>query len=788
MNTSDLELALRIKSDMAQARADVRGLRDDIKGVDQATGSARSQANAYTEQMSRLQSAAVGASKQSKNLTDALTLMNKIDPVGNKLDRLDALESELNRLHKAGAIGADDFNHLGGILAAQRNKLFDTGEGAKGAAKGLNLMAFASGQAAREYGVLAGELARGNYTRLEGSFITLSNRVGLLPKLFTGVGLAIGGVIAVLGLSAAAFIEATKQDDAFNRALASTGSFGTTSAGQLDDLVDQIGATTRSYSNAAEALTSLTGTGRYTTAQLGALTQTAVELAAITGGKMSDAVKQVNQLMGDSKNAIADLDKQYHFLSATQFDQIQQLQAEGREDEARAIAQQAFSQQVHQRALEVRESTNLMAKGWDWVKQHAEDAWHSMEHAFQAQSIAAQRADAIAQLQRAQGTHLDRAGNLVQNASPEAIAALQAKVRDLTTQLVQQGIRQTAEQVNQNAETKAKAAAQYLAQFKTPIQELQEAEISAGKALDDFLLGKHSPEAIKRAYDQFHQAIDQAVSNYQSSQKKPKSALSIDRAQLAADVAAVQNSLKRIGDAYGNADKVLEAQHKAGLISDRAYYDGLRADLDKYETDKVAALEKEKTAATSHIKTAEDRIRADQKVAQIDQQITQVHADAAAKRLQIDAQEQAAIQKSDAAWQEFLQTLATPAEINLDDALAKIDELNAGLKNGRVDAQQYQDILSRITQQSIASVPSSVARFQRHSDNPLAQAASDENFDYQSDTAQLAAQFTQELALSQGGYAQRRRRRKRSTPRWSSAPSNMRKRWRRSSERKPPLH
>lgn len=59
-----------------------------------------------------------------------------------------------------------------------------------------------NGGVARELGVMIGELARGNYTRLEGSTITLANRTGLMAKAFSLTGLAVAaGAAAVAGFT-----------------------------------------------------------------------------------------------------------------------------------------------------------------------------------------------------------------------------------------------------------------------------------------------------------------------------------------------------------------------------------------------------------------------------------------------------------------------------------------------------------------------------------------------------------------------------------------------------------
>jgi len=62
-----------------------------------------------------------------------------------------------------------------------------------------------NGTTARELGIITGELARGNFTRLEGSMITLANRAGLMSKVFSPLGLAVGAAAGAAALLVSAY-------------------------------------------------------------------------------------------------------------------------------------------------------------------------------------------------------------------------------------------------------------------------------------------------------------------------------------------------------------------------------------------------------------------------------------------------------------------------------------------------------------------------------------------------------------------------------------------------------
>lgn len=80
-----------------------------------------------------------------------------------------------------------------------------------------------NGGVARELGVLTGEGLRGNFTRMEGSAITLANRLGLMNTVFSPLGLAIGGAAAAIGIMSAAAIQGYLEEQELNRAIVATG-------------------------------------------------------------------------------------------------------------------------------------------------------------------------------------------------------------------------------------------------------------------------------------------------------------------------------------------------------------------------------------------------------------------------------------------------------------------------------------------------------------------------------------------------------------------------------------
>jgi len=689
---SNLDLALRLKADATQANAALAEVKAQIEGVEKsATKANASQVASGRDVIAAQNAQMVNWQKFNDAAKDAEAAMSALRSGTMTTAGIKQAMADLNNALSMGAIEEDTYTAA--LKLADKAKVEDIV--VTKAQTAANKEAMLNSRAQSEIATAVSEVMSGNFGRLRRTGAAFANQAGLLTKLMTPMGIGIAAAAAAVGVFVIAIIKGEEESDKFNRALIATGAASTATAGQLVDTANRVGAATGRYGDAAEALTELANTGKFTRTQMEQLSQTAVEFATMTGGKVADGVKFVDQVMSGNIDTLMKLDEQYHFLSASQFDQIQRLQAQGETERATAIAQQAASKAVHDRANEVQDSAGIMERAWSGVKNAASAAWAAMKDVGATHSIGQQLKDAMADLANAQGTHLDRAGNMVQNATPEALAQLQAKIADLRHQLAVQGVQQTAAAVAQNADTQSKQGLQYLSKFQNPQTQLNNAKAQAKAAFDKAMLGNLTADQVAQAKAEYEQALKVAQQQFDSANKKQFG--NVGGAQLNAAISAAQNAVKQAQDIYTNGQKALDAEHKAGLVNDAAYYDAERGMLAVWEDDKVAALEKEKVAAQSHIKTQADRVKADQKVAEIDQQITQVHADASAKRQQIDAQEQEAIKKTQAAWEKFRNSLGTPLEIQTGKVMNQLNELDQFFtKNATGGEAGYTDSLNRI--------------------------------------------------------------------------------------------
>ncbi|TFW15972.1 phage tail length tape measure family protein [Duganella callida] len=233
--------------------------------------------------------------------------------------------------------------------------------------------------ARRELLVLAHELSQGNFQKFGGSMMVLGEQTGAAGLLFSAAGVAIAGVVGVLGLVGYAAVKGALDQKHMNDALIMTGNYAGVTADQLNDLAHAAAAAGGSIGEAKKVATELAASGKFSGEQIGYITEATVAWEHATGKSTDSIIKDFEKLAvqgyGNSARATEmvskralELNDQYHFLTEAVYEQIRALEKEGDARAASSLALKTMSDVTKERAESITENLGTIARYWNAVK------------------------------------------------------------------------------------------------------------------------------------------------------------------------------------------------------------------------------------------------------------------------------------------------------------------------------------------------------------------------------------------------------------------------------------
>ncbi len=476
---------------------------------------------------------------------------------------------------------------------------------------------------------------------------------GQLKDMFGGAGpaaRALGGYIlglvnplTIAGAAAAAlgvaFVQGQNEGQAYARALILTGNAAGVTQGQLAKMAQSISAVAGTQGAAAEALTALASTGEVAGGVLEKAGLAAVQFERVGGGAIKETVKNFEDLGKNPLEAAIKLDRQMNFLTQTTYRQIKALDDQGRTAEAARVAQEAYADAIISRSGALEGNLGLLEKAWKAVGDTARGAWDRMLNIGRPQTLEQQLEEAQQQLRDAQkgfAQTFDALGNVTGGGVDEGLA--QARVNGILAEIAARDKNAKAA-ADENKQKRAgiefdKERDKYLSKTEQMNKELarvsglaKEAGIS-GKQLDDVLQGIRD--------------------KYTDKPKKGANPLLIDKAELAEDLAAIQNASQQLIRTLSNQERVVEAQRNAGGVSDEEYYRKRREfiiadnEIQEYALrQQVARLQQEKLSGKDAIDNRRQIAAAESKIALLQAdtssklEVLAIQQEAAAKRLAV---------------------------------------------------------------------------------------------------------------------------------------------------------
>ena len=201
-------------------------------------------------------------------------------------------------------------------------------------------------------------------------------------SLFSGVTLARVGLVGVAAVIAAvgyAAISASGDQDKFNESIAKSGNFAGTTAGQLEDMAVSIGGMKSNYGDVRDILNGLVSSGKFTGETLNSVAQAASMMAELSGQSADQVVSQFTKMTEGVASWAASTNQQYHYLDLETYQRIQNLEDQGRKEEAIEVASQALKKATEERLKEMEQKLNWVARAWGNVKDAANDTWESFK-------------------------------------------------------------------------------------------------------------------------------------------------------------------------------------------------------------------------------------------------------------------------------------------------------------------------------------------------------------------------------------------------------------------------
>ncbi|PIK75539.1 phage tail tape measure protein [Pseudomonas sp. 382] len=340
------------------------------------------------ESSQKVAAATRAAETATQSQSDSLQeLLASIDPTTRALNRLDEQERKLAQQKKIGALDDDTFAQYQGKIDQARAALtgFDdgltrTGNTAKQNAAALRMLpaqfsdifiSLQGGQAPLTVFLQQGSQIKDSFGGIGAAAKAMGGYVAGLVNPFT----AAAAAAAVLGL---AYYQGSRESDAYRVSLLETGNAAGTSSGELAAMAERLSAMSGTTASAATALAQIAGTGKVAASSFEEVARAAINYQKATGKAVSDTVADFARLGEDPVKAIAELNNRYNFLTASVYEQVRAAQEMGEKEAAAAIAQEAYSKALTQRAKKAKEDLGYIESAWNSITSAAGRAWDAM--------------------------------------------------------------------------------------------------------------------------------------------------------------------------------------------------------------------------------------------------------------------------------------------------------------------------------------------------------------------------------------------------------------------------
>lgn len=214
--------------------------------------------------------------------------------------------------------------------------------------------------------------------QIKDSFGGFGNSLKAITSLITPWKVAMfGGAGALTAFGVAAY-QGSKELTEYNKQLILTGNYAAKTQGQLNALAKSLSGDGITQYKMADALAQVVGSGSFAGTQVDMVAGVAAKMEKATGQSIDETIKQFQRLKDQPVQAVMELDKSLHFLTATQLEQITTLEEQGRTSDAAKIAMESYANSMRDRTSQIIENLGFLESAWAGVKDMAGSAWDAM--------------------------------------------------------------------------------------------------------------------------------------------------------------------------------------------------------------------------------------------------------------------------------------------------------------------------------------------------------------------------------------------------------------------------
>jgi phage-related minor tail protein len=370
----DLDVALRIQADVADAVKQLRAVRGELADLKRegSSGSAGASAGSLKQvaQASRDAAAATGELRQSTE----------------QLQRVEARRAEV-LARTAGTTQQQ-------AEAARRFEEFTRRQttAAGTSAKANDQLTRSTRQTAEAYRQLPAQITDVVTSLASGApvWLVAIQQGGQIKDSFGGVGAAARALVGLInpmtvalaaaavagGVLVSALAQIEGETQRFNLAVESTGNFAGATRGRIEELAEAANkASGISKGAAREIAVQLVQSGRLGIDTIANLTRSVQSYAAITGTSTDQAGQALGKLFEKPAEGARQLNSQLHFLSLEQLRYIDQLVEQGRVEEAQLELSKRLGDRIDDLATK---NLGALQRAWRGVASVAKGAWEAM--------------------------------------------------------------------------------------------------------------------------------------------------------------------------------------------------------------------------------------------------------------------------------------------------------------------------------------------------------------------------------------------------------------------------